>query len=119
MHVEMRLHPRIGVDLPAELEPFLGDCLDVRLLNLSISGVLVEGNRQLEQLLEARRGAMSGMPLELNLHFGLEEESIHCHCRLVHSRQLGQDQFHMGMKILSIADAYQRVLSHYVETRLS
>jgi hypothetical protein len=118
MHVELRLNPRVSVDMPAELEPFRGECLDVRLINLSLSGVLVEGNGELEQLLHRSRGLAAGMPLELNLHFGLEQAPIHCHCRLIHSRRLAQDQFQMGMKILSIADSSQAELSRYISSRL-
>ncbi|MCP8690224.1 PilZ domain-containing protein [Marinobacterium sedimentorum] len=119
MNVDMRLHPRVKVDLPAELEPFRGDCLDVRVIHLSLSGVLVEGNAELEALLGARLGLASGAPLELNLHFGLEQESVHCHCRIIHSRRLAQDCFQVGMKILSIPNASQGLLSHYIEAHMN
>ncbi len=118
MNVDMRLHPRAQVDLPAELEPFRGDCLDVRVIRLSLSGVLVEGNAELEALLGARPGAASGTPLELNLHFGLEQESVHCHCRLIHSRRLEQGRFQVGMKILSIPNDSQGLLSRYIEAQM-
>lgn len=119
MNVDMRLHPRVSVDLPAELEPFRGDCLDVRLVNLSLSGVLVEGSAELEALLGARKSPASDMPLELNLHFGLETQSIHCHCRMVHSRRLAENRFQVGMKILSIPTDSQGLLGRYIEARLN
>lgn len=118
MQAEMRLHPRVGVDLPAELEPFGGDCLDVRLINLSVGGVLIEGGEQLDQLLDASRRLKTGAPVEVNLHFGLEAGPVHCHCRLIHMRRLAQDRYQMGMKILSVADDSLELLSRYVESRL-
>nr|WP_067298101.1 PilZ domain-containing protein [Marinobacterium profundum] len=118
MNVDMRLHPRVRVDLPAELEPFRGDCMDVRLIHLSLSGVLVEGNAELETLLGERPGLASGVPLELNLHFGLEQASVHCHCRLIHSRRLEKDRFQIGMKILSIPNESQGLLSSYIEAQM-
>ncbi len=119
MKTEMRLHPRVSVELPAELEPFRGDCLDASLIHLSLSGVLVEGHAELEALLGAHRGLEAGTPLELNLHFGLETESVHCHCRVVRSQRLASDRFQVGMKILSIPAASQEALNRYIEARLS
>ncbi|UTW11592.1 PilZ domain-containing protein [Marinobacterium rhizophilum] len=118
MKTDMRLHPRVSVDLPAELEPFHGDCVDVRLIYLSLSGALVEGQGELEALLGARRERVAGIPLELNLHFGLEAASVHCHCRVVHSRRLAQDCFQVGLKILSLPSQSQDALNRYIEARL-
>ncbi|GGO86830.1 hypothetical protein GCM10011348_38630 [Marinobacterium nitratireducens] len=118
MKREMRLHPRVGVDMPAELEPYGSDSLDVRLVNLSVGGALIEGSEQLESLLNAVRHPESGVPVEVNLHFGLEEGPVHCHCRLIHTRRLAQSRYQMGMKILSLASDCQDMLSRFVESRL-
>lgn len=118
MKREMRVHPRVGVDLPAELEPFIGDSLDVRLINLSVGGALIEGSEQLEQLLDASRKLESGTPVEVNLHFGLDEGPVHCHCRLIHMRRLAQSRYQLGMKILSLANDCQEMLGRFVESRL-
>jgi hypothetical protein len=118
MKTDMRLHPRVSVDLPAELEPFRGDCVDARLIYLSLSGALVEGRAELGALLGARRELVAGIPLELNLHFGLESASVHCHCRVVHSRRLAQGHFQVGLKFLSIPTDSQAALGRYIEARL-
>jgi len=118
MQQEMRLHPRVVVELPAEVEAFGGDSLDVRLINLSAGGAMIEGCEQLEQLLDAARRLSSGSPVEVNLHFGLEEGAVHCHCRLVHMRRLAQTRYQMGMKFLSLADDSLDLLGRFIETRL-
>lgn len=118
MQAEKRLHPRVGVDLPAELEPYGGECFDVRLINLSLGGLLVEGDEQLEKLIDVNRRTAGAAPVEVNIHFGLEQGAVHCHCRLIHMHRLAQNRFQMGMKILSIADTHHQSLSRFIEARL-
>ncbi|MDO6515047.1 PilZ domain-containing protein [Neptuniibacter sp. 2_MG-2023] len=67
--MDRRTYPRIDTDLPAEVQMFAGSSIDVRLINLSLGGMLVEGGKEVELL----RPLVDGAPLELSLHFGLNQ----------------------------------------------
>ncbi|MGB0205501.1 MAG: PilZ domain-containing protein [Neptuniibacter sp.] len=98
MHQDRRIYPRIHVEIPAEVEDGRGETADVTLLNVSISGLLVEGGTDLLQL----KAPAAGFPLELKVHFGIEGEPVHCHCRVVYNQRQSQQCMRYGLIILSI-----------------
>ncbi len=98
MRPERRIYPRLGVELPAELEQNDAITLDVTLLDISQGGFLLEGSAELMQV-RSPSGAGSA---EFNLHFGLADSAIHCHCRIVHQRRISQHRVQCGVSILSI-----------------
>lgn len=114
MSAERRVHPRVGCQLPAELEARLGNSYSVTLTNISVGGCLAEGQLDLKELADrALRG-----PVELELSFGLEEP-IHCHCRLIYTRRLTQTRFAIGLRFLSLPDRHRDAINHFLSTQVS
>lgn len=98
MHQERRIYPRLHVEIPAEVEDGRGESADVTLLNISLSGLLIEGGADLLQL----KSPAAGLPLELKVHFGIEDSPVHCHCRVVYAQRQSQQCMRYGLIILSI-----------------
>lgn len=115
MNPERRIYPRVNVDIAAELSSREGESVDVTLLNLSLGGVLVEGGADMAML----KPPVAGAPLELYLHFGLDGEPLHCHCRVVYSQRQSQRCMRYGLAILSIDHQAAERLQAHVNTLLS
>lgn len=111
MFQERRIYPRVNVQIPAEAEDGRGDSADVTLINLSLGGVLIEGGADLLLL----KAPVDGMPLELKLHFGLVDEAIHCHCRVVYNQRQSQQCIRLGLIILSIDQHAGELLQTFIE----
>jgi hypothetical protein len=107
---ERRIFPRLHVDIPAEVEDGRGVSADVTLLNLSLSGLLIEGGSDLLQL----QPVVAGLPLELKVHFGLEDQPLHCHCRVVYNQRQSQQCMRYGLIILSIDQNASDALQAYI-----
>ncbi len=114
MNPERRIYPRIHVELPAEVEANTGETADVTVLNLSVGGLLVEGGAELAGL----KPPVEGVPLELKLHFGLDDEPLHCHCRVVYNQRLSQFKHRFGLTILSMDQPAIQHLQAFIESRL-
>ncbi|WP_027856663.1 PilZ domain-containing protein [Marinobacterium jannaschii] len=114
MRPERRIYPRLCVELPAELEKNDADTLDVTLLDISQGGFLLEGGTELMQV---RQPATVG-GAEFNLHFGLADSAIHCHCRMVHQRRVSQHRVQYGVSILSIDQQGFEILDRYIKRHL-
>lgn len=102
MHVERRLHPRLNTDLGGEIH-CQGESFLVRVINLSLSGLVVEGEGPLAALF-ASGGAKT---LELALRFSLEGQQIQGRCRVVYRRRLSINRVALGLNILSLDDQPQ------------
>ncbi|MDO6594894.1 PilZ domain-containing protein [Neptuniibacter sp. 1_MG-2023] len=113
--MDRRTYPRIDTDLPAEVQMFAGSSIDVRLINLSLGGMLVEGGKEVELL----RPLVDGAPLELSLHFGLNQYPLHCHCRVVYQRRQSQGCIQLGLSLLSIDDRALALLQQYISEQLT
>lgn len=111
MHPELRLHPRMPVDLPAELVFSEEDSVDLTVLNISLGGVTAQGDAGAYQMVEKYK---PHFPIEVELHFGLVDQPVHCHCRLIHSQRLSQDLYRFGFKVLSLDLQTQ----HLIQTTL-
>lgn len=111
---ERRLHPRVATDLPGELE-LAGTTFDVRLVNLSLAGFLVEGGAELTQL---QLPYAQGVP-EVDLHFGLEQGAIHCRCRVVYKRRHSHSEAALGLHILALSAAAEQSIVAFVDASLA
>ncbi|MGH1462974.1 MAG: PilZ domain-containing protein [Neptuniibacter sp.] len=98
MFEDRRLYPRIHVEIPAEVEDGRGESADVTLLNISLNGLLIEGGSDLLKL----KAPAAGLPLELKVHFGIDDEPVHCHCRVVYNQRQSQNCMRFGVIILSL-----------------
>ena len=49
MNPERRIYPRINVSIPGEVEDATGVSADITILNLSVNGVLIEGDQASDQ----------------------------------------------------------------------
>ncbi|WP_299182743.1 PilZ domain-containing protein [uncultured Neptuniibacter sp.] len=114
MHAERRIYPRIHVKLPAELSSGDGQSVDVSLINLSLGGMLVEGGADLAEL----KPVITGAPLEVNLHFGLNDQPVHCLCRVVYKQRQSQRCLRYGLSVLSMDLQTQEQLQSYIEQQL-
>ncbi len=112
MHPELRLHPRMPLEAPAEMVFSSGDSADITLLSLSLGGLMTEGDGRAFKLLEEHRPSF---PVEVDMHFGLGERPVRCHCRLIHTQRLRQDLFSFGFKLLSLDLQDQQLIREKVE----
>jgi len=112
MHPELRLHPRMPVELPAEIVFPSGESADITLLSLSLGGLTSEGNDRAFQLFEESRPRF---PIEVEMHFGLGDRPIRCHCRLIHTQRLKQNRYAFGFKLLSLDLMDQQYIREKVE----
>lgn len=110
MNQERRIYPRVHVEIPAEVEDGRGETANATLLNLSLGGLLLEGGGDLLEL----QSPVKGMPLELKVHFGLESEPVHCHCRVVYSQRQSQQCMRYGLIILSIDQHASDMLQAFI-----
>ena len=114
MNPERRIYPRINVSIPGEVEDATGVSADITILNLSVNGVLIEG----DQALAGIKPPIEGAPLEIKLHFGIEERPMHCHCRVVYAQRQSQHCLRYGLTILSIDHEAHSALDSYVMSKL-
>lgn len=98
MYQERRIYPRLHVEIPAEIEDGRGESTDVTLRDISVNGLLIEGGADLLQL----KAPAAGLPLELKVHFSIEDSPVHCHCRVVYTQRQSQQCVRYGLIILSI-----------------
>lgn len=114
MNSERRIYPRVNTHLAAELETYTGNSIDVTLINLSVSGMLVQGGNEIASLTPPVEGA----PLEVHLHFGLIDQAVHCHCRAVYVRRQSQECTQLGLSLLSIDRQALKCIQRYITQQL-
>lgn len=112
MHPELRLHPRMPVEIPAEVVFPSGDTTDITLLSISLGGLTSEGDGRAFTLFE---NSKPRFPLEIEMHFGLVDRPIRCHCRLIYTQRLKQDLYAFGFKLLSLDLLDQQYIREKVE----
>ena len=110
MNDERRIYPRISVDIAAEVELHRIETVDVRITDLSLSGLSIEGDERLTNL----RPIASYGPMELEVHFGIEGSPVHCRCRVIYKRREGQSKSSMGLTILTIPEDQKERLATFI-----
>lgn len=98
MHSELRMHPRMPTELNAVLNLPQGISVDVVIRNISLGGVMLEGD---ERMFEAIRQQTS-LPVEVDVHFELEAQPVYGRYRLIHTTRKRQDLYQMGFKALTM-----------------
>ncbi|MBA4502237.1 PilZ domain-containing protein [Marinobacterium marinum] len=111
---ERRIFPRIHCDVDAELETTDGGLLDVRITSISCSGLYVVGDDELSGL-QPPEGVGAA---EVWLHFGLEANTLRCHCRIIYKRRNAHDNIGLGLHIISTDETALHAIDHYVTARL-
>ena len=115
MQSDRRLTQRVNCSIEAEIVRMFGEALDVRIVDLSMSGCQITGDQSLE-LLDKR---LSGAPLEFALHFGLDNCPIQAFCRMIYKRRETQNRYLMGLRWNSIAQHQHEILQRFIEQRIA
>ncbi|WP_027855153.1 PilZ domain-containing protein [Marinobacterium litorale] len=113
MQLERRLHPRVATDLSG-LVRFEGQAYPVSLVNISLSGFLIEGDGELTKL-QAPPGCGG---LDVQLRFQLDGEPINALCRVVYKRRLSINRTALGLTIISLPDDEVAIVDRFVERHL-
>ncbi len=114
MNPERRIYPRVNVKIAAELSGRDGETADVTLINLSQIGMLVEGGMEMKAL----KPPVAGVPLELYLHFSLEDGPVHCHCRVVYQQRQSQQCLRYGLSVLSVDQQASERLQTFIHQHI-
>ena len=110
---EKRQFPRIRARLPLKIISLGGQVLPATSLDMSLDGIQIECNHQTQQqLLLDHEKEKSGQPVELNLQLTIpvtqnSTRKIEVRCRLVISRRLAQDTYHLGLNYLDFEETEQ------------
>lgn len=115
MFQERRIAPRVHCRLPAEVETLTGELINVQLVNISRSGFYVEG----DDLLSGVQPPQGIGAAEIWLHFGLEQQPLHCHCRIVYKRRNSHDSIGLGLHIVSTDQNSLKLIDGYVASCIS
>jgi hypothetical protein len=106
MSSERRFSPRVLTDLHAEVINARGERNNARLCNLSLGGLLLRGDANLQQLTRQQQTTpgSSFAPVEvevrLSLPAGKDNTPVSLTCRHLHTRRVAHDLFELGFKIL-------------------
>ncbi len=112
MSIERRLHPRVFTELSAQANKG-DDQFPVQVVNISISGLQIEGGGQLAGLT-----AQAGKPsIEMNLNFTLAGQVVNLLCRVVYKRRMSADRAALGLNIIDMADEDRSAIERYVESK--
>ena len=95
--------------IPLEQQP-----VSARIINISLGGILVQGEQGLVSSLRLDRPE-SQRSSEFMVGFSLDGESIECHCRLVHVRRLSQHQYEWGMRFIYNSAAQKLQLATLID----
>ncbi|KEA61941.1 hypothetical protein ADIMK_4088 [Marinobacterium lacunae] len=114
MHDDRRLHPRVDTDLDAQV--LVGqDNLPVRMVNLSVGGLMIEGSGQLAGL----SASPATGTIEIGVRFDLEHQPVNGTCRVVYKRRLSADKAALGLKIIDMDEALRAAIDRYVRKNLT
>lgn len=113
MSVDRRLHPRVFINLCAEVKVG-NERFPVQLVDLSVSGFQIEGAGSLVSLVpEPGKGGV-----ELDLQFNLSDTPVNSQCRVVYKRRMSVDRAALGLKMLTIDDDARDAIKSYVENHI-
>ena len=117
---------RVAADMPCEVGGgACGGLLPVRILNLSIGGLKFScGLQVINSILpEDQRTPGQILDVEMDVSFELPQADasalpIRTRARVVHSERLSQDEFHVGVQFMSLAEAVSVPLQSYINVLL-
>jgi hypothetical protein len=124
MSSERRFSARVLTDLDAEVINDRGERTHGRLCNLSVGGLSLRGDANLQQLVRQLQTAPGApfTPVEVQVTFSLPADDrrvpIILSCRHLHTRRVARDVFELGFKILGTEGDRPAALGEYIR-RLS
>jgi hypothetical protein len=121
-----RQHLRVATDIACEIGgDTCGGFMPVRILNLSIGGLKFScGLQVINSILpEDQRTPGQILDVEMDVSFELPQgESsvlpIRLRARVVHSERLAQDEFHVGVQFMNLAEAVSGPLESHINELL-
>ena len=120
---EKRQYPRIKARLPLEIISKSGEVLPAVSLDMSLDGLQIEcDHKTQQQLVHANEKHNSGQPVEMDIQIQLplSQHSLsrmEMRCRLVITRRLAQNTYHLGLNYLKLEDATK--LDEFLNNQLS
>lgn len=124
MTSERRFSARVLTDLEAEVINDRSERTQGRLCNLSLGGLSLRGNAELQQLVRQIQTAPGApfAPVEVQVRFSLPAKDgpllVALPCRHLHTRRVARDLFELGFKILGSNADRPAALGEYIR-RLS
>lgn len=121
-----RQHLRVAIDLACEVGgDECGGPQPVRILNLSIGGLKFScGLRVINSILpEDQRTPGQILDVEMDISFELPMGDvpalpIRTRGRVVHSERLAQDEFHVGVQFMNLANTHSKPIELYINNIL-
>lgn len=110
---EKRQFPRIKARLPLKIISPSGQVLPATSLDVSLDGIQIECDHQTQQqLTRDHEKEKPGQPVELDVQLKIpvtknSTRNVEMRCRLVVSRRLAQDTYHLGLNCLDAGDTEQ------------
>jgi len=111
MHANRRLYPRLNTDLSGDLR-CRGQYCPVRVVNLSLGGLLIEGDLASLTLPDSQGTR------ELELCFNIGSLCIDVRCRLVYTRRLSCKRIALGLHMLTLSPQGRDEIDAYVSKQL-
>ncbi len=126
MKKERRLYPRLKTSLPIEITMPDGEIVTTSTINLSTSGVQMEcGLNEASQMFSVSEDEKAlGKPIELKTCMRLPIKpsaptEVCLLCRIVISRRLGENLYHIGLKYIGLKEEQQQDLEAYLDLLLT
>lgn len=126
MKKERRLYPRLKTDFPIEITMPDGEIVTATTINLSTSGVQMEcGRSEASQMFSVSEDEKTlGKPIELKTCLKLPIKptaptEICLLCRIVISRRLEENIYHIGLKYIDLKEDQQQTLETYLDQLLN
>lgn len=119
---EKRQYPRVKAKLPLKIITPSGEVLPATSLDMSLDGIQIECDHQTQQqLVLDNEKTKPGHPVELNVQLKIpatkhSKNTVEMRCRLVISRRLAQDTYHLGLNYLDFEDTEQ--LESFLDNQL-
>lgn len=107
---EKRQYPRIKTRLPLNIISQSGDVLSAISLDMSLEGLQIECDHQTQQqLIRANKKHSPGQPVEMDVQIQIPVtrhslSRMEMRCRLVITRRLAQNTYHLGLNYLELGD---------------
>ena len=113
MLTDSRFHPRVETDFPVQVG-IPGDNTGARIINISLGGIAVWGNHELESILKLDNSGANGV-VDYVVSFSMPGRELSEICRLVRVRRLSQDRFEFGLKFVDLNPQDMAIISEYVD----
>ena len=117
-----RQHLRVAIDMACQIgRDSGGESLPVRMLNLSIGGLKFScGLQVINSILpEDQRTPGQILDVEMDVSFELPQGDapalpVRTRSKVVHSERLAQDEFHVGVQFMDLAETVTGLLESYI-----